>query len=123
MFGCGVGVVVSQTCGESRLGGGFGNYDGEGSGGRRRLGPGQGAVPGEADRQTSSFYGGLVVPQLVDALLLQQQSLLLPHATQTTVRLDSRQKGALDSQIRQVDVGVQAFVLISRLHDSNLTTY
>lgn len=50
LFGCGAAVILSHTCGKSRLGRGLGHYDGEGGGGWRRLGPGQGAVAGEADR-------------------------------------------------------------------------
>lgn len=81
VFGCGIQLILSQTCGKSRLGRGLGHYDGEGGGGWRRLGPGQGPVPGEAYRQSSCFHRGLVVSQLVDPLLLQQQSLLLMHPT------------------------------------------
>lgn len=33
----------------------------------------------EGDRQAGSLHGGLVVPQLMDPLLLQQQGLLLTH--------------------------------------------
>lgn len=33
----------------------------------------------EGDGQAGSLHGGLVVPQLMDALLLQQQGLLLTH--------------------------------------------
>lgn len=96
MLGCGVEVILSQTCGKSRLGRGLGHYDGEGGGGWRRLGPGQGAMPGEAYRQASCFHRSLVVSQLVDPLLLQQQSLLLMHAhTHTYANIYNRNASLL----------------------------
>lgn len=73
---------VKQTCGEARLGGRLGcrDADGEGGGGGgRRLRPGEGPVAREGDGQAGRLHGGLVVPQLVDTLLLQQQGLLHPH--------------------------------------------
>ena len=71
------------TCGESRFDGRIWGRDADwkrGSRGRGRLGPGQGAVSREGDGQSGSLHGGLIVPQLVNPLLLQQQSLLLTHA-------------------------------------------
>lgn len=71
------------TSGESRFDGRIGGRDADrkrGSRGRRRLGPGQGSVSREGDRQAGSLHGGLIVSQLVNPLLLQQQSLLLTHA-------------------------------------------
>lgn len=68
------------TCGKARLDWRIGRGDADregGSGGRRGLGPGQGAVSREGDREAGSFHGGLVVSQLVNPLLLQQQGLLL----------------------------------------------
>lgn len=77
--------MVVGTCGEARFGGGIGGRDTDWEGGRRgwgRLGPGQGAVTREGDRQAGGLHGSLVVPQLVNPLLLQQQCLLLGHNPQ-----------------------------------------
>lgn len=75
-------VLNVVTCGEVRFGRRVRgrNADREGGGrGWRRLGPGERAMSWEGDRQAGSLHGGLVVPQLMDPLLLQQQGLLLTH--------------------------------------------
>lgn len=75
-------ILNVVTCGEVRFGRRVRgrNADREGGGrGWRRLGPGERAVSREGDRQAGSLHGGLVVPQLMDPLLLQQQGLLLTH--------------------------------------------
>lgn len=64
------------TCGEPRLAGGLLHGHGERGGRRGGLRPGQRPVAAEGHGDASGLHGGLVVPQLVDALLLQQESLL-----------------------------------------------
>lgn len=64
------------TCGEPWFGGGLLHGHGEGGGRRRRLCPGQRPVAAEGHGDAGGLHGRLEVPQLVDALLFQEERLL-----------------------------------------------